>query len=86
MVEFPMLDHTQGGRELLQEIEAQMYALGGRPHWGLLNFLSGANGLIEKMYPLLPRWQAVRQELDPDCRFANAFTERCGLTPLTFSR
>ena len=79
-------DHTQGGRESLQEMETQMYAFGGRPHWGLLKFLSGASGLNESMYPLLPRWRAIRHELDPDRRFANAFTERCGLTPLTFSR
>jgi FAD/FMN-containing dehydrogenase len=86
MVEFISLDHTIGGRELLQELETQMYAFGGRPHWGLLNFISGAGGLVEAMYPRLPRWQAVRAELDPNGRFANAFSERCGLTPRRFVR
>lgn len=86
MIEFPMLDGTFGGKETLQEIETEMYAFGGRPHWGLLNFLSGANGLIEAMYPMLPRWLEVFHQLSPDGRFANAFTERCGLSPRVFVR
>lgn len=86
MVELLSLDQTVGGKEILQELETQLYAFGGRPHWGLVNFLSGAGGRIEAMYPLYPRWDAVRRELDPNGRFANAFTERCGLTPVTFSR
>ncbi|HVN53327.1 MAG TPA: D-arabinono-1,4-lactone oxidase [Anaerolineaceae bacterium] len=86
MVEFISLDHTVGGKELLQEIETEMYAFGGRPHWGLLNFLTGAGSLLEAMYPLLPAWQQVRFALDPQGLFGNAFTERCGLTPHAFTR
>jgi hypothetical protein len=86
MIEFPMLDRTVGGRELLQEIETEMYAFGGRPHWGLLNFLSGANGLIEAMYPKLPRWLELFDRLNPNGTFDNAFTERCGFTRRTFVR
>ena len=86
MIEFPMLDHTVGGRELLQEIEVEMYRFGGRPHWGLLNFLSGASGLIEAMYPQLPRWLEVFHAIDPHGTFDNAFTERCGFSSLGFQR
>lgn len=86
MVELITLDQTVGGKEILQELETEMYVFGGRPHWGLVNFLSGAHGRIESMYPLYPRWEAIRQQLDPHGRFANAFTERCGLTPVVFSR
>src|SRR5207248_4851942 len=86
MVEFPMLDNTIGGKELLQEIETEMYAFGGRPHWGLLNFLSGANGLVETMYPALQLWLDVYRELNPNGTFDNAFTERCGFSPRTFVR
>lgn len=86
MVELISMDHTVGSKELLQEIETEMYAFGGRPHWGLLNFLSGASGLIESMYPMLPKWQSVRSQLDPKGLFSNAFTERCGLTACTFVR
>jgi L-gulono-1,4-lactone dehydrogenase len=86
MIEFPMLDGTVGGKELLQEIETELYAYGGRPHWGLLNFLSGANGLLAAMYPKLPQWLAVFQQLNPDGIFNNAFTERCGFSPHAFRR
>ncbi|MGH2460688.1 MAG: D-arabinono-1,4-lactone oxidase, partial [Chloroflexota bacterium] len=86
MIEFPMLDGTFGGKEILEEIETELYAYGGRPHWGLLNFLSGASGLIEAMYPMLPRWLEVFHQLSPDGRFANAFTERCGFSPRAFVR
>jgi L-gulono-1,4-lactone dehydrogenase len=86
MVEFPMVDKTIGGKELLQEIETEMYGFGGRPHWGLLNFLSGANGLIEAMYPMLPNWLEVFRQLGPNGTFDNAFTERCGFSPRPFVR
>ncbi len=86
MVELISIDRTLGGRELLQEIETKMYAFGGRPHWGLLNFLTGAGGLIASMYPLLPQWLAIRDQLDPAGLFSNAFSERCGLTPSRFKR
>jgi hypothetical protein len=86
MIEFPMLDHTVGGRELLQQIESEMYPFGGRPHWGLLNFVSGANGLIEAMYPMLARWLELFRQLGPNGAFDNAFTERCGFSTRTFGR
>ena len=78
--------HTVGGKELLQEIEAEMYAFGGPPALGAAHFLTRAGGLLEAMYPLLPQWQQVRSELDPQGLFGNAFTERCGLTPHAFTR
>jgi len=86
MVEMITLDHTVGGIELLQELEMEMYEFGGRPHWGLLNFLTGASGLIETMYPRFTEWQAIRSEMDPNGLFGNGFTERCGLTPRAFTR
>ena len=85
MIEFPMLEGTYGGRELLREIEHALYALGGRPHWGLLNFVQG-RALVEAMYPLFGAWNAVRKQLDPDNIFRNAFTERCGVTQPQFMR
>lgn len=86
MVEFPMLDNTIGGKELLRRIEGEMYALGGRPHWGLLNFISGGNGLLESMYPRYDTWLAVYRQLNPDGTFDNAFTERCGISTHAFVR
>ena len=83
LIEFPMLEDGFGGRELLRAIEHALYALGGRPHWGLLNFLQGRE-LIASMYPKFGAWNAIREILDPDCMFRNAFTERCGITPARF--
>lgn len=83
LIEFPMLEDGYGGRELLREIEHALYALGGRPHWGLLNFLQGRD-LVASMYPKFAAWNAVRELLDPGSMFRNAFTERCGITPARF--
>jgi L-gulono-1,4-lactone dehydrogenase len=54
-----------------REVEAALSELGGRPHWGKRSFLSAA-----ELAPRYPRWevfQAVREELDPGGRFANAW-------------
>jgi L-gulonolactone oxidase len=54
-----------------REVEAALSELGGRPHWGKRSFLSAA-----ELAPRYPRWdafQAVRAELDPSGRFANAW-------------
>jgi L-gulonolactone oxidase len=54
-----------------REVEAALSELGGRPHWGKRSFLSAA-----QLAPRYPRWeafQAAREELDPDGRFANAW-------------
>ena len=47
---------------------------GGRPHWGKRHFQTAAT-----LAPRYPRWdefQALRAKLDPQGRFANAYTER----------
>jgi FAD-linked oxidoreductase len=54
-----------------REVEAALSALGGRPHWGKRSFLSAA-----ELAPRYPRWDAfgaVRAQLDPGGRFANAW-------------
>jgi L-gulonolactone oxidase len=55
-------------------VEAIMDPLGGRPHWGKLHFQTAAT--LAPKYPQWDAWQAVRKRLDPDGRFANAYTER----------
>jgi len=54
-----------------REVEAALSALGGRPHWGKRSFLTA-----EEVAPRYPRWddfQAIRAQLDPRGRFANAW-------------
>jgi L-gulono-1,4-lactone dehydrogenase len=55
-------------------VEAIMDELHGRPHWGKRHFQTAAT--LRPRYPDWDRFQAVRQRLDPEGRFANAWTDR----------
>jgi L-gulonolactone oxidase len=55
-------------------VEAVMGPLEGRPHWGKRHFQTAAT--LRPRYPEWDRFQAVRARLDPDGRFANAWSER----------
>jgi L-gulonolactone oxidase len=55
-------------------VEHIMDSYGGRPHWGKMHFQSAAT--LRERYPEWDRFQAVRRRLDPDGRFANAYTDR----------
>ncbi len=55
-------------------VETIMDDYDGRPHWGKRHFQTA-----ETLRPRYPRWddfQAVRSRLDPDGRFANAYSNR----------
>ncbi len=80
MIEIPMVNGTVGGMEILERLERELYAFGGRPHWGQVNFISGANGRITGMYPHLPEWLRVFTELNPRGTFNNEFSRRCGFS------
>jgi FAD-linked oxidoreductase len=55
-------------------VEAIMDELDGRPHWGKRHFQSADT--LRPRYSDWDRFQAVRAKLDPDGRFANAWTDR----------
>ena len=55
-------------------VESIMLELGGRPHWGKRHFQTAAT--LRSRYPDWDRFQSVRARLDPEGRFANAWTER----------
>ncbi len=55
-------------------VEAVMDELDGRPHWGKRHFQTAA--ALRARYPDWERFQAVRRRLDPEGRFANAYTDR----------
>ena len=80
MIELIGLNGNDGGIELLNAYEEALYPLGGRPHWGHINTLSGSHGFVESMYPRLRDWMEVRARLDPDGVFDSPFTKRVGLS------
>lgn len=55
-------------------VEAVMVELRGRPHWGKRHFQTVST--LPALYPQWDRFQALRARLDPQGRFANAWTER----------
>ncbi len=59
---------------VLPLIEAALAPFGVRPHWGKLFTLSPQ--ALEAVYPKLPAFRELRQRLDPDGKFQNAFVAR----------
>jgi FAD-linked oxidoreductase len=55
-------------------VEAIMDEYGGRPHWGKRHFQTAET--LASRYPRWSDFQRVRARLDPEGRFANAYTER----------
>ena len=46
----------------------------GRPHWGKMHFLN--NEQLSHLYPLWTEFLAVRDQLDPQRTFHNAYLEQ----------
>lgn len=55
-------------------VESIMSEVGGRPHWGKLHFLDATT--LRERYPRFDDFRRVRDEVDPQRVFANAYTER----------
>ncbi|GAA2414540.1 D-arabinono-1,4-lactone oxidase [Actinomadura vinacea] len=66
--------HRDPHKEYFEGVEELMTAAGGRPHWGKLHTRDAA--YLETAYPRFGDFQALRDELDPDRRFANAYTRQ----------
>lgn len=84
MIELIMANRTVGGMELLAAHEDALYALGGRPHWGQVNSLTGSHGLIESMYPEYPEWLAIHAELNASGVFDSSFSKRVGISKASY--
>jgi L-gulono-1,4-lactone dehydrogenase len=84
MIELIMLTHTEGGFELLADYEEALYALGGRPHWGQVNTLTGSDGLVASMYPRLEEWLTVHRRLNASGVFDSPFSKRMGISVSRF--
>jgi L-gulonolactone oxidase len=57
-----------------RDVEAVMREVGGRPHWGKLHFQDASD--LKDLYPRWQQFQDVRDRLDPEGVFANAYTDR----------
>jgi L-gulonolactone oxidase len=55
-------------------VESIMDTVGGRPHWGKMHYQSSLT--LASRYEHWGAFQKVRHRLDPEGRFANAYTER----------
>jgi FAD/FMN-containing dehydrogenase len=84
MIELIMATHTHGGEELLRAHENALYAIGGRPHWGQINSLTGSHGLIDQMYPHYGEWQEVHTQLNSSGVFDSPFSKRVGISRSRF--
>ncbi|MCL2585883.1 MAG: FAD-binding protein [Streptosporangiales bacterium] len=61
-------------REYFSAFEAIATAAGGRPHWGKMHTLDA--GRLRGLYPKFDDFLRVRDETDPDRRFANPYLEQ----------
>lgn len=61
-------------RPYFKAVEEIMDGLNGRPHWGKRHSQTAAT--LRPRYPEWDRFQAIRAGLDPQGRFANAWTDR----------
>jgi FAD/FMN-containing dehydrogenase len=68
---------------LFRDVEDVFLAHGGRPHWGKLHSLRRED--LERRYPSLPAFRAIRAELDPDEVFVNGYLAELGLAGDTSS-
>jgi FAD binding domain-containing protein/D-arabinono-1,4-lactone oxidase len=80
MIELIQATQTEGGYELLGAYEDALYALGGRPHWGQVNTLTGSHDTLRRMYPEYDRWLAVHDELNGSGAFDSPFAKRVGIS------
>lgn len=85
MIELILLTHTEGGMELLAAHEEALYALGGRPHWGQVNTLTGSHDLVASMYPRYADWLAVHARFNASGVFDGPFTKRVGISTSRFA-
>ncbi|HMJ03059.1 MAG TPA: FAD-binding protein [Conexibacter sp.] len=84
MIELIQLTHTEGGMELLAAHEEALYALGGRPHWGQVNTLTGSHELLASMYERYEDWLAVQRRFNASGVFDSPFAKRVGITVSRF--
>jgi decaprenylphospho-beta-D-ribofuranose 2-oxidase len=74
-IDFPI---QPGLAELLAELDEMVIDVEGRVYLGKDAFTTPA--ALERMYPKLPLWNAIKTKLDPDGIFNSQLSRRVGLT------
>jgi hypothetical protein len=85
MMELIQLSGNEGGYEMLGAYEEALYDLGGRPHWGQVNTLTGSHGLVASMYPCYEDWQSVHRQMNATGVFDSPFSKRVGIAADRFT-
>jgi hypothetical protein len=87
MIELIQMTGTDGGFELLADYEEALYELGGRPHWGQVNTLTGSHDLLREMYgEAYDAWLDVHARIDAHGVFDSPFSKRVGISESRFGR
>jgi len=60
--------------EYFRGVEKILDSVGGRPHWGKLNYQTA--DVLAQRYPRWDEFRAARATVDPTGRFGNAYTDR----------
>jgi FAD-linked oxidoreductase len=63
--------HSAPHEQYFNDVEAVMTSVGGRPHWGKMHTRDA--GYLRGAYPRMDEFIALRDHLDPDRRFGNAY-------------
>jgi FAD-linked oxidoreductase len=66
--------HRMARDRYFAAFESIVREVGGRPHWGKLHTLGAAR--LAKLYPRFGDFVELRDRMDPQRRFANAYTDR----------
>ena len=62
------------GVAFLREVEKLLAEEGGRPHWG--KYFDASLYRWDEIYPQMAAFREVREALDPQHKFSNAFTQQ----------
>jgi FAD-linked oxidoreductase len=66
--------HASPHEEYFRGVEEVMTEVGGRPHWGKMHTKDA--GYLRREYPRFSEFVAVRDAIDPERRFGNAYLEQ----------
>jgi hypothetical protein len=85
MIELIQLSRCDGGYELNAVYEQALNKLAGRAHWGQVNTLTAAEGVLASMYPRYHDWLEVHRRLNSSGVFDSPFTDRVGISTQRFT-